>query len=618
MKPKTLQPKLILELAVLLCSVTAGLAASTNHFFQFVQEQSERRYTKVPHEVLVLYYGWFMGGKWNRVDAKTQQVLTAVREPTKHQYDSHDPDIVDLQIDEAKAHGITCFVFSWWGTGPEAAIHEQSIQLLMDRAEKKNFKVSILWEQAPGEGQHRVDRAVAEVSYALKRYGKSKAFLKVDGKPVIFIYERVLQQIPMKSWPEVVARTRAEVGEFVFIGNGYESQENGDYLFDGMSSFDFEFMPGQLRTDPVKAISEFRQWAQAKSRQYVEADRRHNRISCVGVIPGFDNTKSNPPGMRFERGDGQTYRALWEAALDAKPDWILISSWNEWGEGTEVEPSVELGDKYLQITAEYAGRFLKSAPIASSVPVAPPKSVAGASISAGNILVERSVGMLKLGRFADPEFWAMYCGAEVIPLTWEDLIDSATFNAGKFPLVICVGNENYRSSIKVTDDVTSALARYLHQGGFLAVLPVAPWPFHYDDSRNGAAYTITDKLALGITGWDSTNLDSHPKFYINTNALRGLPGLMPFPAEGDRRWTGATPKRVPLSESYASLVQLRDEQGHSAGDAIVYIEHRTPSLSSGKTLYVWMRIPELLGKNEFYPSVYQFVSTRLKPRQQER
>ena len=155
--------------------------------------------------------------------------------------------------------------------------------------------------------------------------------------------------------------------------------------------------------------------------------------------------------------------------------------------------------------------------------------------------------------------------------------------------------------------------RYLREAGFLAVLPMAPWPFLYDDSRKGAAYAITDKLALGITGWDPTNFLSHPKFYVNTNALRGLQRVVPFPGAGDLRWTGATPKRVPPSELYGSLVQLRDEQGHSVGDAVVYIQHRTPSLSPGKTLYVWMRMPELLGKNEFYPSLLQFISTKLKP-----
>jgi len=47
-----------------------------------------------------------------------------------------------------------------------------------------------------------------------------------------------------------------------------------------------------------------------------------------------------------------------EEAIKAKPDWVVIVSWNEWLEGTEIEPSVEDGDKYLKLTAEYAGRFL--------------------------------------------------------------------------------------------------------------------------------------------------------------------------------------------------------------------------------------------------------------------
>src|SRR5258708_1600617 len=114
MRRKALATMLIFKLAMFLCAA-AGFSSGTNSFFQFVPDQGERRYTNVPHEVLALYYGWFMGGKWNRIDAKTQQALTSVREPVKHQYDSHAPDTIDWQIENARAHGITCFVLSWRG-----------------------------------------------------------------------------------------------------------------------------------------------------------------------------------------------------------------------------------------------------------------------------------------------------------------------------------------------------------------------------------------------------------------------------------------------------------------------------------------------------------------------
>ena len=36
-----------------------------------------------------------------------------------------------------------------------------------------------------------------------------------------------------------------------------------------------------------------------------------------------------------------------DAAIAARPDWVLIVSWNEWLEATEIEPSVENGSREL-------------------------------------------------------------------------------------------------------------------------------------------------------------------------------------------------------------------------------------------------------------------------------
>ena len=85
--------------------------------------------------------------------------------------------------------------------------------------------------------------------------------------------------------------------------------------------------------------------------------RKHNRISCVTVIPGYDDTKIRKPGLKAERQDGEAYRVLWQEAIKAKPDWVLITSWNEWHEGSEIEPSLEYGNEYLSLTKEYGARF---------------------------------------------------------------------------------------------------------------------------------------------------------------------------------------------------------------------------------------------------------------------
>jgi hypothetical protein len=62
---------------------------------------------------------------------------------------------------------------------------------------------------------------------------------------------------------------------------------------------------------------------------------------------------------RLGREDGELYKRLWQAAMEANPDWVLLTSFNEWHEGSEIEPSVEWGDQFLNLTAEYARKFKK-------------------------------------------------------------------------------------------------------------------------------------------------------------------------------------------------------------------------------------------------------------------
>ena len=45
------------------------------------------------------------------------------------------------------------------------------------------------------------------------------------------------------------------------------------------------------------------------------------------------------------------------------PHWILITSFNEWHEGSEIEPSVEFGAPYLEITAEQVAAWKRGDPV---------------------------------------------------------------------------------------------------------------------------------------------------------------------------------------------------------------------------------------------------------------
>jgi len=600
----------------LLWPCLTSFSQTTNSFFQFVQNQSQRQYSQVPHEVLAVYYVWYGYGKpgddgWKNADTNKHVTANTARYPLKGPYKSQDVAVIDWQIDQAKTHGITGFVVSWFGK--TAKWHDDALALLLERAEKKDFKVSVYWETHRDTGAQMLQFAVDDLSYVLERYGKSQAFLKINGKPVIFAYGRVAYQTPVALWPAIIEGVRAQAGDFALIADGY--QDSYGYLFDGLHTYDPAGLSPEVWNNlSVDDLGKLRAWADQHYGYGVKIARQHNRIACVMVTPGCDARKAYKITEKSDRLDGRTYRALWEEALKAKPDWVFITSWNEWPEGTEIEPSLELGDEYLKITAEYSERFLGSERV-DVPPAGPlPECSPGTTRRLGTLLSGRNVAVLMQDRMNDAEFWAALCGANLRRLDWANLVDPAVFNASNFPILIYIGGEHYQSSIKVTDDVPKSLGRYLHEGGFLVSLPTGTWPFLYDDSRKGVPHGITDTLALGIdNGFEQPTNAAALTFSAKTNILFGLPATAPFPTSGDLRWRPTNRSRVPASEIYVPLIQLRDNTGKPYGDGASYIEHRTPSLAGGKSLYVWMRTAEAFGPDVFLPSLYQFISTRLKP-----
>jgi hypothetical protein len=86
--------------------------------------------------------------------------------------------------------------------------------------------------------------------------------------------------------------------------------------------------------------------------------------TILTVDCGYDDSKIREPSSIVDRENGAYYRRQWEAALDGEPDLVMIHTWNEWAEGTLIEPTVEFGFKYLQLTLTYSlmlhGRMIAS------------------------------------------------------------------------------------------------------------------------------------------------------------------------------------------------------------------------------------------------------------------
>jgi len=111
--------------------------------------------------------------------------------------------------------------------------------------------------------------------------------------------------------------------------------------------------------DYVKAS----RWA-ANARKW-EASTGKTKIWIGTISPGWDDRRASCKAdirvasapHKKERSDGAFYRATYNAAIASSPDWIWINSFNEWVEGSYIEPSEKSGDQAMQVTREFARQF---------------------------------------------------------------------------------------------------------------------------------------------------------------------------------------------------------------------------------------------------------------------
>jgi len=340
------------------------LARMTAHIgFGVLPEQAD--YSKWPahavepavpsRKVMAFYYPWYgnplVSNRWvhwpegghnpDAFDANGLPDLGAADHPVLGPYDSHDPRVIKQHLEWAEAAGIDVLIASWWGQGE---FSDQALGRLLDAAAKTRVRISLYYEAIPGSTE---DGALRDLRYLLSQYGEHPGIFKHDGEPVIFVYARALNQIPYAGWQRVLETIKEEY-RVKLIADSADGR--WAELFDGLHMYNL--------VGPVVGGSDMRRVYES----LVWAAKSRGKISSVTVIPGYDDSNIGRTSVIVApRRDGALYDELWELAIESRPDWVLITSFNEWHEGSEIEPSVEYGDQYLRSTASWAARY-KAAP----------------------------------------------------------------------------------------------------------------------------------------------------------------------------------------------------------------------------------------------------------------
>jgi Glycosyl hydrolase family 99 len=277
-------------------------------------------------------------------------------------YDSRDRATIQRHVAQAQAAGIDALVQSWYGpSGGVNNMTESNLAALLDVAGASGLRAAVDFEtQGPFFGSAAdVQGALAAL---LNGNAPHPAYLKVGGRPVIFFWRQ--QRFSVDEWAAIRAQVDPNHAS-IWIAEGADL----GYLrvFDGIHLYSVAWS-----ADPTSTLVNFG----AKVRKAAQGAGGF-RYWVATAMPGYDDTRlRGAGGFTRARGNGDYLRASFAGATQSGADWVIITSFNEWLEGTQIEPSVSYGDSYLNLTRELATAYRGGAAIAPAAANAPAAAAA--------------------------------------------------------------------------------------------------------------------------------------------------------------------------------------------------------------------------------------------------
>lgn len=215
-----------------------------------------------------------------------------------------------LQILQMQYARIGAAIVSWWGpTSP----YDPRLADVLKAAEGTGFKVGVYYEQE-GFGNPDPTKLKADLDYLKSKYFSHPNYWHIDRKPVVFSYGDASDGAGMCTrW----AQAAVGIWYSLKVFNGYQTVSPQPSAW-------HQYAPDQ-------GYVEFLPWS-------------------VSVSPGFWFAPDAAP--RLAR-DSARFEADVAKMTAAKPQIQLITTFNEWGEGTAVEPELSRSFTELEILRRY-------------------------------------------------------------------------------------------------------------------------------------------------------------------------------------------------------------------------------------------------------------------------
>jgi len=265
-------------------------------------------------------------------------------------YDSDDPDVIEYHVLLMKFAGIDGAVIDWYGTDNylDYGLNHRNAQQFVGSIQKAHLHFAALYEDEVAaarlvkDGQLPASQAVAHgqstMEWLQANWFDSPSYVKLNGKPLFL----------------------------TFGTNGYYKTDDWNQIFSVLPEQPAYFSESFPRAPAMGAFC----WPAPfggtdKSVQDLDAFYTNSSkwpAFIAGAYPRFHDIYQQagigPSWGSINDLNGQIYSQTLTKALQSNAPVIQIATWNDWGEGTMIEPSVEYGYRDLETTQKLVKKYL--------------------------------------------------------------------------------------------------------------------------------------------------------------------------------------------------------------------------------------------------------------------
>jgi len=302
------------------------------------------------------YMPWFQtpelsgywGNHWTMANKNPEEFINGQRAIASHYYpligpyDSNDKHYLEYALICMKLSGIDGILIDFYGQSqfndyPQLLVASNAV---IEMCEKVGLEFAVVYEDRTiksitdlGYGD-KISLAKEDLLYIEKNYFPKSYYVNIDNKPILLNFGPITLTSNV-DWENAFSEIKTD---FYFFPLGYHPQYyNLNTIVDGVYSWVGE----------------------AQSDDFYNYGKQFDYLGGSGIFEfrefyeqgGWDNTGLTDILPR----DGNLLRETLEKSTASGVDFIQLITWNDWGEGTAIEPSVEYQFEALSIIQDFVG-----------------------------------------------------------------------------------------------------------------------------------------------------------------------------------------------------------------------------------------------------------------------